>query len=306
MVEARSIGPIAGQVSKRPSLAKTIASFGRSFYLEADGHLICVASDNLHNGPFNILIKDSGQGPVRFGFPVTVGQRWTFDAQSLSSFDGPEIGIDLSKALTWQPKAPPKNPIDHSQLFTALEELKKLAASRQQSDGLLSLVLDKAQEPNSATGRAAIAPLNALSEQATAWLSDGDLRILSSLDEFLGLGPGLTPSGDDLIAGMLIACHHVGRGRGALELWRQLQNRAKTRTTPISIAHLSAAGQGMGAAPLHDLLDALIENRTDKLRRALDAVARIGHCSGMDAVGGLLVLFDAWIAAGNGQAASAA
>jgi len=305
-VETRSIGPIARQVLQQGSVANVVASFEQSFYLETDSYMMCVASDCLYEGPINILIRASGQCPTWSGFAVTVGYRWALGNQSLSSIDGPKIGIDLSAAPTWRPKPPPKSSHNRGQITLAIGELRKFAASRNRPDGLLNLVLDQRGIPSSATGRAAMVPIQALSQQIPAWLSDGDLRLLASLDDLLGLGPGLTPSGDDLIAGLLIACHYVGQGQGASELWRQLRNRARIRTTPISFAHLSAAGQGLGAAPFHTLLDALVQNQIDKLTEALDAVARIGHCSGLDAVGGLLLLFDAWIAAGDGQTVSAA
>ncbi|MGI9493208.1 MAG: DUF2877 domain-containing protein [Geminicoccaceae bacterium] len=305
-VEARSIGPIASQVLRRHSDATVIASFDHSFYLDADGHLICVASESLYDGPFNILTRLPGHGAAWPSLPIAVGQRWTIDDNALSCADDPGIDIDLSAALAWCPKPPPRDLPNPSQIGLAVGNLRALAASRCRRDGLLDLVLDQESKPNSAAARAAQKPLQDLSQHAMTWLGHGDRRIMASLEALLGLGPGLTPSGDDLIAGLLIGCRYIGRDAGALDLWRTLEREAKTRTTPISMAHLSAAGQGMGAAPFHDLIDALIENRTVHITEALDAVARIGHSSGLDAVGGLLILLDAWIAVGNAQAAPAA
>jgi hypothetical protein len=305
-VEARSIGPIAGQVLRRRSDATVIASFDRSFYLEADGDVICVANEGLYDGPLNILTRLPKPCPTWSALPIAVGQRWTLGDDALSCMDGSGIDIELGEARPWQPKPPPNDPLKPSQIMLALESLKRIAASRYRSDGLLDLVLDQESTPNSKVARAARKPLQDLSQHAVTWLKDRDPQILASLDALLGLGPGLTPSGDDLIAGFMIACRDIGRGEDALDLWQRLESRTKNRTTPISFAHLSAAGQGMGAAPFHELIDASVENRTDHIAEALDAVARIGHSSGLDAVGGLLLLFDAWIAVGNGQPVSAA
>lgn len=293
-VEARSFGPIARLALQQNTMATVVASFDRSFYLQTDHGVICVASDCLYDGPINILIRASDRWPTWFHLGIAVGQRWTMRGELLSRINGPKMDIDFGAALAWWPK-PPTWHLQRRKAAHALDGLRKLAGFRCRSDGLLGLVLDRSIEPTSATGRAAMAPLGLVRKHAVTWLRDGDLRITAGLGNLLGFGPGLTPSGDDLIAGLLIACHYTGHGKAALALWRRLENAAKKRTTPISFAHLSAAGQGLGAAPFHDLLDALMENRTDRISKTLDAVAGIGHCSGLDAVGGLVLLFDAWV-----------
>ena len=305
-LEARSIGPIAGQALRRRSDATVIASFDQSFYLKAGGDVVCVAGEGLHDGPLNILTRLPTSCPAWSALPIAVGQRWGLGDDALSCIGDPELEIFFGDARPWRPKPPPRAPLPPGQIMLALERLKTMAASLHRSDGLLGLVLDQESPPGSAAARAARRPLQDLSRHAATWLEDGDPQALASLDALIGLGPGLTPSGDDLIAGLMIACRSIGRGEKAADLWQRLEKRAKERTTPISFAHLSAAGQGMGAAPFHDLIDALIENRGDDIAEALDAASRIGHSSGLDAVGGLLLLFDAWIAVGNGQAVSAA
>ena len=116
------------------------------------------------------------------------------------------------------------------------------------------------------------------------------------VEALLGLGPGLTPSGDDALAGMLLAMHALGRGTEhkllALHVSRRLG-----RTNGISAAHLAAAMHGQGAAVLHALLYALLrlplrelERRGAGLGRQL---GRMGHTSGWDAATGLLATLHA-------------
>ena len=69
------------------------------------------------------------------------------------------------------------------------------------------------------------------------------------------------------------------------------------RTTPISRAHIEAAAKGYGASPLHRLLNALTADRRAELAEALDAVAKIGHSSGMDAIAGMVLALNAWLQA---------
>src|SRR5690349_13220900 len=100
----------------------------------------------------------------------------------------------------------------------------------------------------------------------------------------LGLGPGLTPSGDDFLGGMMLALHHVHRSAQARGLWRWLEPRL-SRTTPISAAHLAAAAAGEGHEALHAALVHLFQRRPG-WPAALDALGAIGHCSGWDALAG--------------------
>ena len=305
-VEARSIGPIAVQALKNASSATVIASFRRSFYLQAGDHVICVADEKLHEGPFNIVVQSFGRFPDLAASPVAVGQLWAIGEKALSTIEGPVIDIGLGASRVWRPKPPPINSLDPNQVRLALNTLRTLAAPRDRSEGLLQCVLQESSQPHSALERAAMKIMQNLSRHVPAWLSGGDPKITGSFGALLGLGPGLTPSGDDLIAGFLIGSSYIGRKRQAFDLWRQLEDKAVNRTTPISVAHLSAAGQGWGAAPFHALVDALVENRTAQLPKALDAVASIGHSSGLDAVGGLILLLEACVEAADNQTISAA
>ncbi len=303
--EARSIGQIARQALQRADKATVIASFDRSFYMDVDHQIICVVDERLYDGPLNLLLRTEERSPGFFDRPITAGEPWTVRSDALWTVDEPAIRIDFGASAGWRPKPRSALVPDCRKVEGSLNELKKLAGAYPRPDGLLDLILGPDIEPESAVARAAWAPIRGVQKATVRWLDDGSSDMMVSLGDLLGLGPGLTPSGDDVIAGLLIAAHYLGKGRAASALWRRLESVAGVRTHQISLAHLSAAGQGMGAAPLHDLLDALIENRTEAIAKALDAVAKIGHCSGWDAVGGLLLLFNAWIEVGKGQSIAA-
>lgn len=302
-VEASSIGPIANLALHQHLTARVIAVFDRSFYLQTDEQVICVADSGLYDGPINLLVPRADGVPNWCDLGAFVEQRWTVEGGSLKSMDEPHVSIDLRPSVPWEPLS--VCPPGRDQVLSGLAYLKKTLASRYQPDGLLRLVLTGIDEPIGIIERAAARPLQGLSEAAVIWLRDGHANITASLKKLIGLGPGLTPSGDDLIAGLLIAAHYLDKSEAASALWRDVQGTVRSQTNAISFAHLSAAGQGLGAAPLHALLAALIENRDDHMIEALDAASRIGHSSGFDAVAGLLILFDAWLGSSDHQSAAA-
>ena len=95
----------------------------------------------------------------------------------------------------------------------------------------------------------------------------------------VGLGEGLTPSGDDVLVGWLAALKVRGREVPRL-------GSLKTATNAISASFLDAAERGLFASALLGFVKAL--SRRETLAPALDSLAAIGHSSGLDAALGVL------------------
>ena len=114
-----------------------------------------------------------------------------------------------------------------------------------------------------------------------AWLCNEG----KSPDELIGLGPGLTPAGDDFVGGAMIALRAFGDHKAADRIAGWALPLARERTNRISRAHLECAAQGEGHEALHDLLCTF-----DK--KHLERLARVGHTSGLDAVAGALLALE--------------
>ena len=111
--------------------------------------------------------------------------------------------------------------------------------------------------------RAAVAAL-------VAALGSGDVaaRRRAAL-ALLGRGPGLTPEGDDLLAGAAIVAAAVGDPLA-------LPPALRTLTTPLSATLLELAAAGAGPLPVHALLDPV----RDDWRAALRELEALGASSG--------------------------
>ncbi len=112
--------------------------------------------------------------------------------------------------------------------------------------------------------------------------------------QLAGLGPGLTPAGDDWLAGWLIGLRAVAGmvpGSAALPLdavGTVVVEAAAGRTTGFSLAHLRAAGQGAAPKVWHDFLTALTEEDPCPIQGAARAILRRGATSGADMLAGFL------------------
>ena len=103
--------------------------------------------------------------------------------------------------------------------------------------------------------------------------------------ELVGRGPGLTPSGDDVVAGALVAAHATGHPY--LPTWQE-QTRAALRartTTPVSRGLLHHALDGHAVPELAAFLAAVCAGETEP---ALARLLAVGHSSGAALAAGAL------------------
>jgi hypothetical protein len=109
--------------------------------------------------------------------------------------------------------------------------------------------------------------------------------LASAAAALAGRGAGLTPAGDDVLAGLLL----VARMRAGPSAETRLVALARRcRTHDISRAFLVEAARGRSVAALHDLLTAGAAGNIALARQARDRLARLGHTSGLDLAYGVL------------------
>jgi len=112
-----------------------------------------------------------------------------------------------------------------------------------------------------------------------------DQGVPAAIDALVGLGQGLTPAGDDVIAGLLTALHAMGRGSFASRISEQA---LRNQTTTLSADLLRLAGDGHACLEMLGLLAAL--HRPDApVADAIDRLLSIGHTSGADLATGLAI-----------------
>ncbi len=126
-----------------------------------------------------------------------------------------------------------------------------------------------------------------------------DAAGVRGVDDLIGLGPGLTPAGDDLLTGYLAGLWCTARGKPQrldfLLALAELVISGSTRTNDISRTYLCLAARGLVSSLLLDLA-AAISTRADSasVRACAEAALQVGHSSGMETVRGLLLGLAAW------------
>jgi hypothetical protein len=134
---------------------------------------------------------------------------------------------------------------------------------------------------------------------AAAWrLGDAD-RAALAMARAVGLGAGLTPSGDDFLTGFLGATRLSEYGNG---LRRRLYPHLRideSMTTLPSFFMLEGALAGFFPEPLSCLLGALADKDHSQFLHSAGRLAGLGATSGQDMLAGVICCLEATAAAGD-------
>jgi Protein of unknown function (DUF2877) len=273
-------GAHAQRFATRHAGARLAGLFSRSLHLEADGDFLCIGCESIGRGPLNAVMDPADWSSIDMGSALGTA--------ALLHRDTIHIGrntIHTGHAAPWRPSAWPR---DYScdQLALAVQRCMAMAGNQAPSDGLARLALGLCGPDASALARVARPRLRRLQ----AWLAG---QTAEPPVDLLGLGPGLTPSGDDVLVGVLLALHATRQWTHARAITRAIAKAAPLATTELSGACLRAAAEGLGCEILHATIGALLVDDANALTRTLTALGAIGHTSGWDAFAGAVCVLQA-------------
>lgn len=247
---------LAGRIAAaalRSGVGEIVAVFRRGCYARFEGNrFVCFGDASLGRGPLNALV-------VGYETPVL----------------GSRTSVRLEGMQCWSAPAPGAAPRRH-----ALAGLRAAAHRRIPTDGLGSLIVGASNHLIN-HARPALRALD-------AWLAGAEAvaKPAPAAADLIGLGPGLTPSGDDYLGGVMVALHACGRADRAGLLWKWLEPQLAARTSELSAAHLEAAAGSEAHETLHACMAGLAEPSEPEWDEPLAAVAALGHCSGWDSLAG--------------------
>jgi hypothetical protein len=238
-----------GSAAVLASGGRVVAVFSRAVYLSLPGGLFALVGPDAEPGPLHAHV--TRLPAVAVGDPVwTAGGRLFVSSRPVPG--RPDI---------W--RAPP------------LPDPSRIGAIAR----TLHRVLDHEPDLDLAAGPATAPILAGISGPAGADGLDGAAAALA------GRGAGLTPAGDDVLAGLLL----VARMRAGPPAEPRLVALARRcRTHDISRAFLVEAARGRSVEAVHVLLGAGADGDLTAARRARARLARIGHTSGLDLAYGVL------------------
>ncbi|MBS3939403.1 MAG: DUF2877 domain-containing protein [Actinobacteria bacterium] len=267
VVGASASAAIRDRVTASPTRVDVLAAFPSAVYLSHPAGIVAVvAADGIAHPNAIGLAADTSERPFA---AARVGASGRLGDHRL------EIpGLHAEVRRWWRPR--PALPT------VAADDLARCCED-------LDLLLATAAPPLPIALAAPVARLR------TALHGEDIAAALAQVDGLLGLGPGLTPSGDDLLCGLLSAIALLGPAVGAPAERRvaaarvvgaAVVARAPAATTSISAALLAHAVHGEVSDVAADVVHALAGRQP--LAPAVRALLAVGATSGRDLTAGLL------------------
>lgn len=269
-----------------------LAGFSRAAYLATEqSELFWLASEN---APMHLRgLRISGLLPK-----IAAGQPFFIEDEYIKI--APDLSIDFSDASTWAVSTIPTEaaleidriPIGVKRIFQTTFDLSQASGFGRMIPKILSLAASQQDE------EAENDPLLTLAWLGINKIAKGCLmRDLSGLfneaNALVGLGGGLTPSGDDFLGGLLFCLNTIGRlypEHICLDSSEQalFLDSAKERTNLISFTLLKDLTNGQAVEPLHELIRLILSDQPLESTSPACRLTQIGHSTGWDLLTGVL------------------
>jgi len=214
-------------------------------------------------------------------------------------FEKSPMEIDLRTAVRWECNLSAFSLETTSLLFSfAWMKVWQLLNDRQRNSGA-EIVAENLLHPQDFQGSVLFRRLaNGIAELREA-TDHYDAKAAGVVSDLIGLGSGLTPSGDDLLVGYMAGlCSRTGENitrKNFLSFLGKTLIVLSEKTTDISRTYLYHSARGQFSKNLAILAEAICKGMdTNRLYAIAASAMKMGHTSGMDAVTGLLLGLSAW------------
>ncbi|MCZ2127554.1 MAG: DUF2877 domain-containing protein [Anaerolineales bacterium] len=202
----------------------------------------------------------------------------------------PALTVNLRRASRWISNLSALQADFSSDSFSQAQAVVWQTLNQRQRALGADVVADELLHPRENTSLVCKRAGEALRELLACAQTGDTSNLTSPLKKLIGLGAGLTPSGDDLLVGFFVGMYIVDRS-SFLPALADETNRLSFATNAVSRAYLFHASRGRVSRRLATLAEALCNPaRPADLLAAFQSAAQTGHSSGMDAISGMMAV----------------
>jgi len=248
-------------------------------FLSTEAGWVLFLSFSAWHGPLTINLL-----PVaREDLPIDLHSPFTIESRAIS-FPQERTKIEFDRAERW---SPPPRPLE---VFPLIERVQHFAQVSTEVTAGLADRFEPGQDSISNLDAFFYPGTSGLSEVRAALATCQPDRIIAALTAYLGRGPGLTPAGDDLTLGFLLALNrwgdrlHPDLTPEAINL--ALIDAARKHSTALSASLIACAAAGLADERLVAALDGLVSGNLAE-DRIVDHFRGWGHTSGAAALQGM-------------------
>jgi hypothetical protein len=248
------------------------------------GRLLTLQGEGMLQAPLGLALATDVEALATH---LPVGALVVQDIPTARSYPA-ALRLRCADALVWDGQVAARPGLTPSVLAGRAHGLAAWLCLHTPERGLAPLLLALEHGPRglSATNAAAYTALAPLWAGRQAFVLPALLTLVKAL---VGLGEGLTPSGDDCLVGLLAVLHVTGSlpCRAGSSIHEQFCQCVRLGTTQLSGEFLRCALEGHFAEPLVMLVRALWAPETDAWPAHAATLATVGHSSGVDAMVGI-------------------
>ncbi len=267
-LKATIITPQVQRWLNKPSAVSMLHLFDQAFNLiDDEGEIVSIVQPKIGAGPFAIVVD------VKRPFPHIISPHDPIH-KTADSLQIGKLTMDMRPVAVWQPR--PNWALlqeQQSLWFPLLPALQTAVA--QEHHRLIVGPAHFAQHFQQAT---------IAMQQAIAQTNEDQLQ--TAVATLAGLGPGLTPAGDDFLLGVLLGLWATRPAAEVIGFAERVLETAVPRTTQLSAAWLTAAARGEAVLAWHHFVEALLARAAWEL--PVNAILDTGATSGVAALLGFM------------------
>ena len=282
LVFIQHCGWLAEQVFNQNSALKALGATSKAVYLlSPDGKVVILSFDS-YNSPLTCTL-DRKSPELR---AITPGEEFEISSTSLTH---PTVTVQRDAAIPWKEQTPAGEILPTPTRFQLLTRAAEIVDQQHPTAGFSSLLLPFIHLQPPAFDVSYI--YTHIYDLYKALISGSQELAGPAILPLLGLGRGLTPSGDDLFCGLLLFYNRwpALSPLSSSQLNRfnqQILNASRKRTTALSASLLELASLGTGDERLIAAVDGLVTGQPS-MEKWLPALLSYGSSSGGDALLGM-------------------
>ncbi len=267
-----------------------LSVYERSFYCIDDAeNIICFALNGIGRGPFTLLCSGNERLPAE----ILKSIKHFNKVGDMLVAEGADLIIDLNNASTWEQSLLDLKEDHHDWMENDLAWLAhraSLSAPQESLGWLIPGYLFGCGRDVREKDKKMSSLLHERVNKVTKNI-EKDFAMTGrafGLEQLIGLGYGLTPSGDDFLAGVVMGFHKMQKHRQATLLARHFYNKAQGKTTTISLVFYRALADGRVAEPYLLFLEMMGREKKAQRDHLFDRIIDFGATSGWDTLAGIV------------------
>jgi len=276
--------------SKHMSVGRIHSLFRRVVNFEGgDGQIYTILDKSLDNGPYAVRV-DFEENDNLFDLEIKLNDEVVLENKKLRL--GAGISIKFDRCRTWQPQNIKKKPeeIDNKQIRDNIDIYRRRLIDAQIRGGCSYYHIKDIAGGELYKAVLMERELDGRIRNFLTCLKSGSDELEKEINSLIGLGNGLTPSGDDFLAGFITAVGVI-EGENAKAAFKRIKEAIRQSvmsTTDISRSMINASLEGKRRERMSSFIDAMLHSDRQMLNISIDKVLAIGSTSGADLSSGVV------------------